>query len=81
VLIDDTSATGRAYAARTTPHMFVIDPAGKVVYAGAIDDKRSANPADVPVANNFVRAALTESLAGKPVTTASTTPYGCSVKY
>ena len=81
VLIDDTSATGRAYAARTTPHMFVIDPAGKVVYAGAIDDKRSANPADVPVAKNFVRAALTESLAGKPVTTASTTPYGCSVKY
>jgi hypothetical protein len=81
VLLDDTSATGRAYAARTTPHMFVIDPAGKVVYAGAIDDKRSANPADVPVANNFVRAALTESLAGKPVTTASTTPYGCSVKY
>ncbi len=81
VLIDDASTTGRAYAARTTPHMFVIDPAGKVVYAGAIDDKRSANPADVKGANNFVRAALNESLAGKPVTTASTTPYGCSVKY
>jgi hypothetical protein len=61
--------------------MFVIDPAGKVVYAGAIDDKRSANPADVKGANNHVRAALNESLAGKPVTTASTTPYGCSVKY
>jgi len=81
VLIDDTSATGRAYAARTTPHMFVIDPAGRIVYAGAIDDKRSANPADVKGANNYVRAALDESLAGKPVTTASTTPYGCSVKY
>jgi peroxiredoxin len=81
VLIDDSSAAGRAYAARTTPHMFVIDPAGKIVYAGAIDDKRSANPADVKGANNFVRAALNESLAGKPVTTASTTPYGCSVKY
>jgi peroxiredoxin len=81
VLIDDTSATGRAYAARTTPHMFVIDPAGRIVYAGAIDDKRSANPADAKTAKNFVRAALTESLAGKPVTTASTTPYGCSVKY
>ena len=81
VLIDDTSATGRAYAARTTPHMFVIDPAGKVVYAGAIDDKRSANPADTKTANNYVRTALNEALAGRPVTVASTQPYGCSVKY
>jgi peroxiredoxin len=81
VLIDDTSTAGRAYAARTTPHMFVIDPAGRLVYAGAIDDKRSANPADTKTARNYVRAALTESLAGKPVTEAATTPYGCSVKY
>ena len=81
VLIDSDSATGRAYAARTTPHMFIIDPAGSIVYNGAIDDKRSANPADVKIANNYVRAALTEALAGKPVTVASTTPYGCSVKY
>ncbi len=81
VLIDETSSTGRAYAARTTPHMFVIDPAGRIVYAGAIDDKRSANPADARTAKNYVRAALAETLAGKPVTTASTTPYGCSVKY
>jgi cytochrome oxidase Cu insertion factor (SCO1/SenC/PrrC family) len=81
VLIDDASATGRAYAARTTPHMFVIDPSGKIVYAGAIDDKRSANPADTKGAKNFVRAALDEALAGKPVSVASTTPYGCSVKY
>ncbi len=81
VLIDDTSSTGRAYAARTTPHMFVVDPAGKIVYAGAIDDKRSANPADAKTAKNYVRPALSESLAGKPVTTAQTQPYGCSVKY
>jgi peroxiredoxin len=81
ILIDQDSETGRAYAARTTPHMFVIDPAGAVIYAGAIDDKRSANPADVKIANNYVKAALTEALAGKPVTVASTTPYGCSVKY
>ena len=81
VLIDETSSTGRAYAARTTPHMFVIDPQGKVVYAGAIDDKRSANPADAKGANNYVRAALAESLAGKPVSVAQTRPYGCSVKY
>lgn len=81
MLIDESSATGRAYAARTTPHMFVIDPAGKIVYAGAIDDKRSTNPADTKTASNHVRAALNESLAGKPVTVASTQPYGCSVKY
>jgi hypothetical protein len=80
-LLDGTSAAGRAYEAKTTPHMFVVDPAGKVIYAGAIDDKRSANPADAKTANNYVRAALTEALAGKPVSVASTTPYGCSVKY
>jgi peroxiredoxin len=80
-LIDGTSAAGRAYGAKTTPHMFVIDPAGKVIYNGAIDDKRSANPADAKTANNYVRAALTEAMSGKPVTVGSTTPYGCSVKY
>jgi peroxiredoxin len=81
ILIDASSDTGRAYDAKTTPHMFVVDPAGKVVYAGAIDDKRSARESDRKTANNYVRAALTETLAGKPVTVASTTPYGCSVKY
>jgi peroxiredoxin len=81
VLIDASSDTGRAYDAKTTPHMFVVDPAGKIVYAGAIDDKRSARESDRKTANNYVRAALDESLAGKPVTVASTTPYGCSVKY
>ena len=81
ILIDATSDAGRAYDAKTTPHMFVIDPAGKIVYAGAIDDKRSARESDRKTANNYVRAALSETLAGKPVTVASTTPYGCSVKY
>ena len=80
-LLDSTSATGRAYSAKTTPHMFVVDPGGKIVYAGAIDDKRSTNPADAKTANNYVRAALTEAMAGKPVTVANTTPYGCSIKY
>ena len=61
-LVDGTSATGRAYGAKTTPHMFVVDPAGNVIYNGAIDDRRSANPADAKVANNYVRAALTEAL-------------------
>jgi peroxiredoxin len=81
ILIDAKSEVGGAYAAKTTPHMFVISPEGKVLYNGAIDDKRSANPADARTANNYVRAALTEAKAGKPVTVASTTPYGCSVKY
>ena len=81
ILIDGKSEVGGAYAAKTTPHMFVISPEGKVLYNGAIDDKRSSNPADARTANNYVRAALTEAKAGKPVTVASTTPYGCSVKY
>jgi peroxiredoxin len=81
MLQDGTSATGRAYGAKTTPQMFVIDPAGKVLYNGAIDDRRSANPADAKPARNYVRAALTEALAGRPVSVAATTPYGCSVKY
>jgi peroxiredoxin len=80
-LVDGTSATGRAYGAKTTPHMFVVDPSGNVIYSGAIDDRRTSNPADAKAANNYVRAALTEALAGKPVSVANTTPYGCSVKY
>ncbi len=80
-LMDADGKVGRAWGARTTPHMFVVDPAGNVVYAGAIDSKPTANPADIPGATNHVRAALAESLAGKPVTVASTRPYGCSIKY
>ena len=60
--------------------MCVIDLAGKLVYAGGIDDKRSANPADVKTAKNFVRAALDETLAGKPITVTTSTPYGCSIE-
>ncbi|HEX9277283.1 MAG TPA: thioredoxin family protein [Casimicrobiaceae bacterium] len=81
ILIDATSDTARAYDAKTTPHMFVIDPAGKIVYAGAIDDKRSARESDRQTANNYVRAALNEATAGRPVSVANTAPYGCSVKY
>jgi peroxiredoxin len=81
LLMDDAGTTGKAYAARTTPHMVVIAPDGKLVYAGGIDDKRSADPADVKHAKNYVRAALVESMAGKPVSTPTAAPYGCSVKY
>ena len=80
-LIDGDSKVGRLYSARTTPQMWVVDPKGQVVYAGAIDDKRSTDPADVKTAKNYVRAALGEALAGKAVSTASSSPYGCSVKY
>ena len=81
MLMDDSGKVGRAYGARTTPHMYVIDPQGVLVYAGGIDDKRSTNPADVKTAKNFVRAALADSLAGKPVATPTAAPYGCSIKY
>jgi len=80
-VLDPQGIVGRAYGARTTPQMVLINPAGVIVYHGAIDSIRSANPADIPKATPFLRQALEESLAGKPVTTPSTTPYGCSVKY
>lgn len=80
-LMDTDGKVGRAYGARTTPHMYIVDPAGKLVYAGAIDNKPSSNPADIPSSTNHVKAALSEALAGKPVSQASTRPYGCSIKY
>ena len=80
-LMDADGKVGRAYGARTTPHMYVIDPAGKLVYAGAIDSIPSGRVADIANATNHVKVALTESLAGKPVSTPVTRPYGCSVKY
>jgi peroxiredoxin len=80
-LIDTDGKVGHLYGARTTPHMFVIDPAGTLVYAGGIDDKPSTDQADIAGATNFVAAALDQSLAGKKVTAASSKPYGCSVKY
>jgi peroxiredoxin len=81
VLMDASGEIARAYGAKVTPHMYVIDPNGKLVYAGAIDDKRSANPADVKTAHNFVVAALSEARAGKPVAVASNNAYGCTIKF
>lgn len=80
-LMDADGAVGRAYGARTTPHLYLVNPAGTLVYAGAIDSKPSANPADIPGATNHVKQALAESLAGKPVSVPSTRAYGCTVKY
>jgi peroxiredoxin len=81
VLLDPQGKLGRLYGAKATPHMFVIDPQGKLVYNGAIDDKPSTDVADIAGAKNYVAAALDEAMAGKPVTTPSSAPYGCNVKY
>lgn len=80
-LMDADGRIGRAYGARTTPHLYVIDPQGTLIYAGAIDSKPSANPADIASATNHVDAALSDALAGRAVATPVTRPYGCSVKY
>src|SRR4051812_15177299 len=81
LLLDQDGKVGRAYGAKNTPHMFVINPEGKVVYEGAIDSKRTPNPADIPSSTNYVKQALDEALSGKSVSNATTQPYGCSVKY
>jgi len=81
LLLDADGKAGQAFGAKNTPHMFVINPEGKVVYEGAIDSKASANPADIANATNYVKVALDESLAGKSVSNPNTKPYGCSVKY
>jgi peroxiredoxin len=81
LLLDVDGKTGQAYGAKNTPHMFVINPEGKVVYEGAIDSKATANPADIPNATNYVKAALDESMSGNQVSNPNTKPYGCSVKY
>lgn len=80
-LMDADGTLGRAYGARTTPHMYLIDAQGRLVYAGAIDSKPSANPADIAGATQHVQQALAEALAGKPVSTPATRAYGCTVKY
>lgn len=81
VLLDPKGDIGRLYGAKTTPHMFVINPAGEVIYKGAIDSESSTDPADIAGATNYVTAALDAAMAGKPVATAQSKPYGCSVKY
>jgi alkyl hydroperoxide reductase subunit AhpC len=80
-LMDTDGKVGQAYAAKTTPHMYVIDAKGMLAYAGAIDSISSAKADDISKATNFVRAAVADLKAGKAVATPSTRPYGCSVKY
>ena len=80
-LLDPTGVIGHLYGAKTTPHMYVINPKGMLVYEGAIDDKPTSDPQDIPSATNWVAAALRETVASKQVSIPVTRPYGCSVKY
>src|SRR6184192_3112709 len=81
LLLDPDGKVGRAYGAKNTPDMVIVNPEGKIAYEGAIDSKATPNPADIPNSTNYVKAALDQSLAGKSVSTPQTKPYGCSVKY
>jgi peroxiredoxin len=81
LLLDENGKVGHEYAATNTPHMYVIDPSGKLIYSGAIDSKPTYNPADIPGSTNYVKAALDEAMAGKPVSTPTSRAYGCSIKY
>ena len=81
VLVDEDGTVGKAYNARTTPHMYVINPEGNLIYQGAIDDKKSTDVEDIATSENYVRSALNAAMAGEPVAKAQTQAYGCSVKY
>jgi len=81
LVLDPDGKAGRTYGAKNTPHMFVINPEGKIIYEGAIDSKATPSPSDIAGSTNYVKVALEESLAGKTVSNANTKPYGCSVKY
>jgi peroxiredoxin len=81
LLLDPDGKVGRLYGAKTTPDMYIINPTGILVYKGAIDNKRSTDPADVKTATNYVKSALQAVMTGKTVSTTDTQPYGCSVKY
>jgi peroxiredoxin len=81
LVLDGDGKAGQAYGAKNTPHMFVINPEGKIVYEGAIDSKATPNASDIAGSTNYVKVALEESMGGKTVSNANTKPYGCSVKY
>ncbi|MES2511668.1 MAG: thioredoxin family protein [Pseudomonadota bacterium] len=81
VLMDESGRIGQLYGAKTTPHMYIVNPQGQLVYAGGIDSIASSRVDDIKTATNFVRQGLEESLAGKPVSVAVSRAYGCSVKY
>ena len=81
ILLDPSGDVGKMYGAKTTPHMYIIDPEGTLIYKGGIDDQPRARESETKNATNYVRLALNEALNGNPVTTTTSRPYGCSVKY
>ena len=81
LLLDPAGQVGHAYAAKTTPHMYIVDKAGKLAYMGGIDDRPTADPASLKGAKNYVSAALSDIKAGRPLATAVSKPYGCTIKY
>jgi glutathione peroxidase-family protein len=81
LLLDPESKIAKLYGAKNTPNMVIVGPDAKIVYEGAIDSKATPNPADIPSSTNYVKAALDESLGGKPVSNAQTKPYGCHITY
>jgi peroxiredoxin len=81
IVLDPEGTIGRLYDARTTPHMYIVDADGRLVYKGGIDDRPTSNPADIATATNYVKVAMAELADGKPVSTPSTRAYGCSIKY
>ena len=81
VLMDEEGIVGQSYGARTTPHLYIVNPQGMLIYAGGIDSIPSARPADIEKATNYVKVGLAQALAGKPISDATTRPYGCSIKY
>lgn len=80
-LMDEDGRVGRAYAARVTPHMYIIDPQGRLAYAGGIDSIASARVGDIAQATNHIRQALGEIAAGKPLSVSTSRPYGCTIKF
>ena len=80
-LRDEDGRVGRQYGAKTTPHMYVINPDGRIIYEGAIDDQNGTDPSQIQLAKNYVAQALTEAMANKPVSVGSQPAYGCSIKY
>ncbi len=81
LLLDPSGKVGHEYRATNTPHMFIVDPQGKLIYEGAIDSKASVDADDIKSSTNYVKAALEEAMAGKSVSNAQTKAYGCSIKY
>ncbi len=80
-LRDTAGTVGRLYGAKTTPEMYIVNPDGKLIYVGGIDNKPTPDPSDIAGATNYVRAALDEAMSGKPVAVDTSRPYGCHVQY